>query len=249
MTEAQQQEVARLSELLGNPNVQQYQSMLKKAEGTAQYADPYRVAGGGSATLPDLTKYHRMPWGFKTKSGETKKSTAAGAYQFTEATWNDAATALGLTDFSPRSQDLAALWLMSRSGSLDDVASGAFGPALQKDNKVWASLPGSPYDQNTRSPEYIAQALGQPGNSAKLDLGPKSVRITPGVVATGDTDRELAALGRISAEKVDDPMKMRMLDTQQMLSALPEKLQRDAPLFDDLPTMFDDDLRHIIKTV
>ena len=189
MSEAQQQEVARLSGMLDNPNVQQYMKMLMQAEGTAQYADPYRVAGGGSAVLPHLNSFQRMPWGFRTKSGEQKKSTAAGAFQFIESTWNDAAQALGLKDFSPRSQQLAALWLMSRSGSLDDVAKGDYSAAIGKDNKVWASLPGSPYDQNTRSPEYIAQALGQPGVSAELDLGPKSVRIAPGVVGTGQTQQ------------------------------------------------------------
>ena len=52
------------------------------------------------------------------------KSTAAGAYQFINDTWNGAASALGLGDFSPRSQDMAAVWLLQKNGSLADVMAG-----------------------------------------------------------------------------------------------------------------------------
>lgn len=38
-------------------------------------------------------------------------TTATGRYQFVKGTWERAATALGLTDFSPASQDRAAAWL------------------------------------------------------------------------------------------------------------------------------------------
>ena len=51
MTEDQQRQREATQQALNDPNVQRYLGMLRQAEGTAQYADPYRVAGGGSVTL------------------------------------------------------------------------------------------------------------------------------------------------------------------------------------------------------
>lgn len=78
-------------------------------------------------------------------------STAAGRYQFLVSTWNDAANALGLPDFSPHSQDLAALYLIDRRGGLDAVLSGDFDSAIHAVRKEWASLPGAGYGQGERS--------------------------------------------------------------------------------------------------
>lgn len=82
-------------------------------------------------------------------------STAAGAYQILEGTWNDARRALGLPDFSPASQDAAALWLLRRRNALNDVRAGNFTSALTKAAREWASLPGSPYGQPVRSLDQV----------------------------------------------------------------------------------------------
>lgn len=84
------------------------------------------------------------------------KSTAAGAYQFLKRTWDEVATALGLPDFSPIMQDTAAVYLIRRRGALADVLAGRIEVAISKCAKEWASLPGSPYGQPTRT---LAQAL------------------------------------------------------------------------------------------
>ena len=41
-----------------------------------------------------------------------------------------------------------AAWLTWRRGALADVINGNLVSAIQKCNKEWASLPGSPYNQN-----------------------------------------------------------------------------------------------------
>jgi muramidase (phage lysozyme) len=81
-------------------------------------------------------------------------SDAAGRYQFLSTTWDGAARTLGLPDFSPASQDRAALWLMRNRGvtNIDAIDTyGEFQTAMYRLNREWASLPGSPYGQPTHS--------------------------------------------------------------------------------------------------
>lgn len=81
-------------------------------------------------------------------------SDAAGRYQFLSTTWDWVASSLALSDFSPASQDRAALWLMSYRGvsNIDAIDTyDEFASAMYKLNLEWASLPGSPYGQPTHS--------------------------------------------------------------------------------------------------
>lgn len=74
-------------------------------------------------------------------------STAAGAFQINKPTWLRVSRKLGLSDFSPASQDAAALELISEKGALADVRAGRVEIAADKVRKVWASLPGAGYGQ------------------------------------------------------------------------------------------------------
>ncbi|HBE88601.1 MAG TPA: hypothetical protein DDW67_05610 [Elusimicrobia bacterium] len=82
-------------------------------------------------------------------------STAAGRYQFLTSTWKGLASALRLEDFSPPNQDRACLEIIRRAGAyklvLNSGDRGNFSAALAKLNRIWASLPGSPYGQPTHS--------------------------------------------------------------------------------------------------
>jgi len=81
-------------------------------------------------------------------------STAAGAYQLIMPTWTRLRNKLQLMDFSPASQDLAAVQLLDDIGALKLVQSGDIEAALAKASKVWASLPGSSAQQNPRTLQY-----------------------------------------------------------------------------------------------
>ncbi|OFJ47602.1 endolysin [Janthinobacterium lividum] len=74
-------------------------------------------------------------------------STAAGAFQINKPTWLRVGGKLGLSDFSPASQDAAALELIREKGALGDVRAGRVDVAVTKVSKVWASLPGAEYGQ------------------------------------------------------------------------------------------------------
>jgi len=79
-------------------------------------------------------------------------STAAGRYQILSKTWNGIRGSL--PDFTPASQDQAAIKLIRARGvmNIDTIDTRAeLDTAIRKLNREWASLPGSPYGQPTHA--------------------------------------------------------------------------------------------------
>lgn len=77
-------------------------------------------------------------------------SSAAGRYQILDTTWDEIEAKLNLPDFSPLSQDIAALYLLDRCHAIKEILHDRIYTAFKKTNKIWASLPGSPYGQPTK---------------------------------------------------------------------------------------------------
>jgi muramidase (phage lysozyme) len=136
--------IPRLAAALRDQNVIAFLRVIREGE-TSQQGSAYRMVYGGEL-VDSLDAHPRRPI-TKQLGRQTITSTAAGAYQFLARTWDECAAALGLTDFSPASQDLAAVYLADRRRSLDDVIAGRFDDAVKKCAREWASLPGSPYGQ------------------------------------------------------------------------------------------------------
>lgn len=143
-----------LHAMTAEQNLTAFLALIRIAEtGTAGDRAYSTIFGGGQlATFAD----HPRKAVTAMLGGRPITSTAAGAYQFLSRTWDEAARALGLRDFSPANQDIAATWLIRRRGALADVRAGRIEAALAKCAKEWASLPGSPYGQPTKT---IGQAL------------------------------------------------------------------------------------------
>lgn len=145
--------LADLRYAASNRNVWAFLRVIRAGEGTSD-EDGYKRCFGGS--LFDSFKDHpRILHTEKTRAGSIS-STAAGAYQFLSRTWDGLVKQYGFQDFSPENQDLGAIALIAGRGALDDVMDGNFGEAVKKCNVEWASLPGSPYGQPTRT---LMQAL------------------------------------------------------------------------------------------
>lgn len=131
-----------------DPNIQAFLNMIRAAEGTTGDAGYRTLFGGG--LFVSYADHPRI--GVKARSGSGFiTSTAAGAYQILAGTWDGIKGKLNLPDFSPASQDVAAVELIRRRGALGDVTAGRFGSAVKKCAKEWASMPGSPYGQPTIS--------------------------------------------------------------------------------------------------
>lgn len=131
-----------------HPNMKAFLMMIRVGEGTSD-ANGYRRLFGGEL-FNDFSKH---PNKVVSKSGYN--STAAGAYQILYRTWLMVSVKLGLDDFSPQSQDAAAVELIRNRGALELVLNGKLNEAIAKTNKEWASLPNSPYGQPTKT---LAQA-------------------------------------------------------------------------------------------
>lgn len=125
-------------------NIRAFLIMIQYAEGTYG-KDGYRKLFGGGYFID----FARHPNTAQTKWGIT--STAAGAYQILSKTWNELQAKLKLPDFSPVSQDKAAIELIRRRKALEDVYAGRFTQAIAKCRKEWASLPGAGYGQKEKN--------------------------------------------------------------------------------------------------
>ncbi|WP_250479120.1 MULTISPECIES: glycoside hydrolase family 104 protein [unclassified Caballeronia] len=141
---------------VSNPNVQAFLAMVRRGEGTTG-PNGYRTLYGGGL----FNDYSKHPNVRVTAGGIT--STAAGAYQILAGTWGEIAALYGLTDFSPASQDVAAVALVKRRGALADVIAGRWQAAIGKCAKEWASLPGSPYGQPTISMQTALDTIAANG--------------------------------------------------------------------------------------
>lgn len=133
--------------LLNAPNVQKMLNLIANAEGVKH---GYNTLFGNER-VNDLSWHPGVKKGFTQTDGKKNATTAAGRYQFLEDTWNGVAKQLGLKDFSPKNQDIAAVALLAQNGALPSVLRGDFKTAVQKSGSTWASLPSSPYAQPKKS--------------------------------------------------------------------------------------------------
>lgn len=156
-------------------NTAAFLAMIRTAEGTAG-PNGYRTLFGG-ALFDGWADHPRRAARFTDRAGRQLWTSAAGAYQFMAVspiptggstrvnTWDRLAERLGLTDFSPASQDAAAIELIREAGALGDVRAGRFDTAVGKVRKIWASMPGAGYAQPEKSLEALRYAYLNNGGS------------------------------------------------------------------------------------
>lgn len=121
--------------------------------GGSQFGDmgDHPVISGEKKGVP-LPRAMCIAAGFR--SG-TCVSTAAGAYQFLVGTWRAiSAKSPPIPDFSPASQDLAAVRLLKEIGALRFILEDDVTNALKLASTRWASLPYSSAQQNPKTLQY-----------------------------------------------------------------------------------------------
>lgn len=139
------------SDVMAQRNVLAMLAVIRRGEGT-QGRDGYQTMFGGKLFM-GFADHPRVNVCRTFSNGKRVCSTAAGAYQFLASTWDETRAAMKLPDFSPASQDRAAVGRIAARGALSDVIAGRFDAAILKLSREWASLPGSPYGQPVISKE------------------------------------------------------------------------------------------------
>lgn len=182
--------------LLDNENVQRALASIRAAEGTSRRANPYGV-GFGFTSFDDYSDHPGTSKSFRESSGRRNRSTAAGAYQHLERTWDAQRERLGLKDFSPRNQDISAVSLIDQAGALDDVLKGDVRSFARKVSGTWASMPASRYDQPKKSYNFVEQAWRDYAPTPKTGPVPKASPYgpltTPDIVAASSLPAGLRA--------------------------------------------------------
>lgn len=122
---------------LGNQNVAAFLRCIRQGESN-QTDSAYRLVNGGGL----FNDFSAHPYG---KLPTTQGGRAAGAYQFLPTTFADvqARYPAECPDFSPASQDFAAVVKIADRGALNDVIAGNFQQAVAECRKEWTSLPGA----------------------------------------------------------------------------------------------------------
>jgi lysozyme len=156
-------------------NALAFLAAIRQCEGTAGAADPYRVCYAYRYTIRTFADHPAITgeWTGERLSdvqcsgaglGPGCVSTAAGAYQIIKSTWRGLRDSLGLPDFSPASQDRAAVELLRQCGALARIEAGDLAGAIAKARRTWASLPGANYaGQGMRSGAQVMAWYQQAG--------------------------------------------------------------------------------------
>lgn len=148
------------------PNRTAFLAMIGWSEGTrtspATKCDGYDVIVTGVDGKPEVfTDFANHP--FFNRAPKLVKpglsSTAAGRYQLLYRWWVPYKANLGLSDFSPASQDAVALQQIRERGALPLIDAGNIQLAIQRCANLWASLPGAGYAQPEQKMDRLLVAF------------------------------------------------------------------------------------------
>ncbi|MYM41186.1 paar repeat-containing protein [Pseudoduganella sp. CY13W] len=162
-----EQRVAKNKEYLKNANVQAFLKAIGEAEGGG-YDFKFGAVKGRKNDSWRFTDFSTHPG-----AGKGGVTTAAGLYQITKPTWHDhGENGMGLTDFTPETQDLIAVSILRRRRVIEkieegDIEAGVFQASLQ-----WAALPmgrGQPgrYKQPYFKFEHFEEVYKAAGGTTK----------------------------------------------------------------------------------
>lgn len=150
-----------ISEVQMQPDAQSAVNALLEVIGRFESnGDYYILYGGGHFTDDSHHPNVHVPFYNPRKPGPqgvpNDYSTAAGKYQINKPTYDTYAPRLGVTDFTPATQDQLAYVILNDIDADVAVANGDIAGAFRLASRKWASMPGSTAGQN---PQALQTAL------------------------------------------------------------------------------------------
>lgn len=113
--------------------------------------DDYSVLYGGGH-FSDFSRHPNVRVPFTNPAtGKADFSTAAGAYQINFPTYVDFAARMGVSDFTPETQDAMALAILRNLGAVRALENNDVPLAFTLAGRRWASMPGSTAQQGAKS--------------------------------------------------------------------------------------------------
>jgi len=164
-----------VSSAADDTQVKAFQAVIGYSEGTDKEPDAYRVCYGYRHVIQSFADHPAITgeWRGEDISAIGTRyvgmvSTAAGRYQINKPTWLDCKRALGLTDFTPDSQDRAMVYLVDKRGkALQAIQAGQLDKAVElcAKAKLWASFPGDGAGQGERKLSSLRVAFTDNGGA------------------------------------------------------------------------------------
>jgi muramidase (phage lysozyme) len=146
-----EQRLAENQKYLQDANIQAFLKAIAEAEG-----------GGYDFKYGAIKGKKNDPWRFSDFSTHPGPgyhgSTAAGMYQITKETWRDhGVKAMGLTDFTPETQDLIAVEMLRSKDVIEKIKAGEIASSMPPAALKWAALPEGPGKGNHYPPQpYVS---------------------------------------------------------------------------------------------
>lgn len=130
-----EQRLAENQKYLQDVNIQAFLKAIAEAEGGG-YDFKYGAIRGRKNDPWRFTDYSTHPG-----AGFGGKTTAAGMYQENIETWREMGGSMGLSDFTPETQDLIAVEILRVIKVIENIKSGDISAALDKASHRWSALP------------------------------------------------------------------------------------------------------------
>jgi muramidase (phage lysozyme) len=189
-----------LALIKSNPYLQKFLQTIGFAEGAG-----YQTGFGGRY-ISDLDWHPYNRCQFKDAGGRWydtggqcggRTTSAAGRYQFERGTWDSIASALGLQNFQPQAQDIAAVALIAQKGQLQNVLNGNAATAIQNLSGTWEGFQKQPLQKLLNffngTPSNVQPGQQQPAAPGPSSSSGGSFEQYLGVSVIGDKNRYLLA--------------------------------------------------------